>query len=168
MEKTKKYTSSNATPHHQNPTEYSYWKHELEVQMQWLINELQNPKAPQQTHCTFVKHGPLQLWNCSGQNRVFFNVVTKILLLPTKFVVILPIKVLWHFHQINCITNTSGTVLLIFCDYMLCSNWKETEATKMTSMNINTILHIIPTFSNTANMLWPETDHNTRKSNCNK
>lgn len=53
--------SSNATYHHQNPTEYSHWKHELEVQMQWLINELQNPKAPHQTHCTFVKHGPLLL-----------------------------------------------------------------------------------------------------------
>lgn len=61
--------------------------------------------------------------------------------------------------------HTSGTVLLIFCDYISCSNWKEIKVTKIAaiSVNINIILHIIKTFSNTANMLWPETDHKTRK-----
>jgi len=51
MEKTKKYMSANTIPHHQNSTEYSYSNHEVKFQMQWLINELQNPKVPHQTQC---------------------------------------------------------------------------------------------------------------------
>jgi len=95
MEKTKKSMSSNTIPHHQNPTEYSYSNHELRGLMQWLINELQNPKAPPQTQCTFVKNVPLLHWNCSGHSSTPFYAVTKILLLQTKFEVVLLIKVLW-------------------------------------------------------------------------
>jgi hypothetical protein len=170
MEKTEKHTSSNTISAPSEPYRILTLDHELKVQMQWLINELQNPKAPQQTHWTCVKHDPLLQLNWSGHSSMSFYTVTKILLLQTKFEVIVPIKVLWCFHQIHCITRTSCTVLLIFFFHISCSNWKEKYVTKMTaiSLNINIILHIIPTFSNTSNMLWLETDHNTRKSSCNK
>jgi len=77
--------SSNTIPHHQNSTGYSYSNHELKFQIGWLINELQNPKAPHQTQCTFVKNVPLLHRKCSGHRSMSFYVITKILLLQTKF-----------------------------------------------------------------------------------